>query len=214
MSEYYGRWAGLYDRSRRLLPGRRRVRARIVDTLDLHPGDQAIDVGCGPGSSLQALAAAVGPTGTVIGLDRARRMLDRARSTIGDHPAVSLVCGDARSLPTAGPVDGLLSTFVVGMFATPEAIVDRWWETLGTEGAMTLASFAPSPSLWALPARFVYRLLAGLATPPLWSVTVDADRVRTHRNRIARAHARLTTHASHSTDTRIGGLIRLTTGYR
>ena len=213
MSEFYSRWAGLYDRSRRLLPGRERVRATIVDTLELAPGDRAVDVGCGPGGSLPALAAAVGPTGTVLGLDRAPPMVARARAHAGGHPAVSLAVGDARRLPT-GTVDGLLSTFVVGMFEEPTRIVDQWWETVAPGGAMTLASFAPTPGWRGRPARVVYRLLATLATPPLWSLSLEADRLRTHRNRIARAHGRLSTRGTRSTDTRLGGLIRVTTAYR
>ena len=60
----------------------------------------AVDVGCGTGRALPALRAAVGPEGTVIGVDLTPQMLSAARdsATAGD---ALLVLADARHLPLA-----------------------------------------------------------------------------------------------------------------
>ena len=45
----------------------------------LRPGETVLDLGCGAGIDSLLAALAVGPTGTVIGLDMTPEMLDRAR---------------------------------------------------------------------------------------------------------------------------------------
>jgi SAM-dependent methyltransferase len=77
--------------------------ADAVEAAGLAPGDLALDVGCGTGRALPALATAVGPGGRVIGLDITPDMLAEAR-TAGRDGRASLVLGDARRLPIADAV--------------------------------------------------------------------------------------------------------------
>lgn len=76
----YGGGARRYD----VLSGERLVyrsgRVAGIDLLQLQRGDVVLDVGCGTGLNLPLLAAAVGPTGLVIGLDRSPQMLAVART--------------------------------------------------------------------------------------------------------------------------------------
>ncbi|WP_092558391.1 class I SAM-dependent methyltransferase [Actinoplanes derwentensis] len=64
------------------------------------PGHVVLDVGSGTGRALPALAAAVGPTGRVLGLDLTPDMLTAARNA-GRGDCADLVLGDARHLPIA-----------------------------------------------------------------------------------------------------------------
>ena len=75
------RWARVYDLGHGLL-GRRgkRLRAVVVDDLELRLGDRVLDVGCGPGRLAIAFAERVGPTGSVDGVDAAVEMINRASS--------------------------------------------------------------------------------------------------------------------------------------
>ncbi|MBN2114006.1 MAG: methyltransferase domain-containing protein [Acidimicrobiia bacterium] len=68
---------------------------RLLELLAACRGELALDVGCGTGEAVSALAA-----GGVraVGIDRSRRMLEEARRR---HPVLRLVMGDARHLPIA-----------------------------------------------------------------------------------------------------------------
>jgi SAM-dependent methyltransferase len=74
--------------------------ARAVSAAGVRAGDVALDVGCGTGRALPALAAATGPAGRVIGLDLTPDMMAAARTAGRDRPA-ALVIADARRLPLA-----------------------------------------------------------------------------------------------------------------
>lgn len=73
----------------------------LMELLDVQPGQTALDVGCGPGTDLPALAERVGASGTVIGVDRDPAMLAEARHRTSDLPAVQIREADAHTLPVA-----------------------------------------------------------------------------------------------------------------
>jgi SAM-dependent methyltransferase len=86
--------------------------AEAVASARPEPGDLALDVGCGTGRALPALAAGVGPTGHVIGLDCTRDMLTQARAQGRDRWA-TLVRADARHLPLPDAAAGVV--FAAGL---------------------------------------------------------------------------------------------------
>jgi SAM-dependent methyltransferase len=84
-----------------------------VRELGPRPGTVALDAGCGTGRALPVLRDAVGPDGTVIGLDLTPQMLDTARRR-GRAARAVLVLADARHLPVAdGAVDTVLAAGLV-----------------------------------------------------------------------------------------------------
>jgi SAM-dependent methyltransferase len=79
-----------------------------VDALDPPAGGIALDAACGTGRALPVLRRALGPAGTVIGLDITPEMLTEA-DRLGRRTAASLVLGDVFRLPLPdGCVDIIL----------------------------------------------------------------------------------------------------------
>jgi len=65
-------------------PGRRRAYQRLTAVSGARPGDRVLDVGCGTGYFARQVAEAVGPEGSVLGVDAAPEMVDYAnRATRG-----------------------------------------------------------------------------------------------------------------------------------
>ncbi|MBD3005523.1 methyltransferase domain-containing protein [Streptomyces sp. 5-10] len=77
----------------------RDYKGRMLDALELRAGLTVLDAGCGPGADLPALAEAVAPGGTVIGVDRDQEMLDAAAARGAARSCVELRRGDVHALP-------------------------------------------------------------------------------------------------------------------
>jgi SAM-dependent methyltransferase len=86
--------------------------AMAIDAGAPRPGDLALDVGCGTGRALPALAAAVGPGGRVLGLDLTPAMLAEARAKVSDGCA-TLILADCRRLPVPDAAAGVV--FAAGL---------------------------------------------------------------------------------------------------
>lgn len=76
-----------------------RRREIVGQALDAQGGDDVLDLGCGPGFDLVAIADAVGAGGTVTGVDVAPAMLAMAARRVGDRENVRLVPATAGALP-------------------------------------------------------------------------------------------------------------------
>ena len=101
----FDRIAPVYDRMNSVmtLGLDARWRRAAASASGLKPGLAAVDVACGSGSLTRELARAVGPTGTVTGIDVSARMLGVARDRRPATGAASpdYVEGDALALPLA-----------------------------------------------------------------------------------------------------------------
>lgn len=157
---FYGRWAGVYDVLARL-PVVRSWRSRAADALALGAADTAVEVGCGTGANLRYLRHRVGPDGRVVGVDVTRRVLEIAR----DRGDGTVVQGDARRPPIAGPVDGLLAAFLVGMLSDPRDAVAEWCDRVEPGGRVVLLHFVRSERRFTAPLDLAYRALLRLSSP-------------------------------------------------
>lgn len=69
------------------------------ELLQLKPGMQVLDVGCGIGMDLPTLADRVGASGMIVGLDHDQTRLRAAKETIAGRSNVRLVMAEAQELP-------------------------------------------------------------------------------------------------------------------
>jgi ubiquinone/menaquinone biosynthesis C-methylase UbiE len=77
----------------------RDYKRRLLQALDLRPGHRVVDVGCGPGTDLAAMADAVGERGSIIGVDNDPEMVQRATQRCLAYPTIEVRPGDAHLLP-------------------------------------------------------------------------------------------------------------------
>ena len=97
----FDRIAGRYDLLNDVISfGLHRLwKRQAVRSLQLKPGQTALDVCTGTGHLLGYLSKAVGPSGSVSGLDFSPEMLSVARSRYHSTSNISLTQGDAEHLP-------------------------------------------------------------------------------------------------------------------
>jgi SAM-dependent methyltransferase len=118
-------WARLQDRLDAVLEP---VLTAALEAADPRPGERVIDIGCGCGATLLALARRVGASGRVTGLDVSEPMSARARERLAEAGLTNaqVVLGDASThgLP-AGGADLLFSRFGVMFFKDPVAAFGR-----------------------------------------------------------------------------------------
>jgi ubiquinone/menaquinone biosynthesis C-methylase UbiE len=78
------------------------LKRRTFALLAVHPGAHLLDVGCGPGDDVRALAQLAGRTGRVVGVDQSATMIAAARQrATGTQLPVAYQVGDAQHLPFA-----------------------------------------------------------------------------------------------------------------
>ena len=163
---FYGRWAGAYDWLA-TAPGVDSWRDRAADALELEPGDTVVEMGCGTGANFAQLRECVGAEGCVVGVDLTRGMLRRASERVdrAGWENVHLVQADARRPPVDGPVDAVLATFVVGMFADPRPAVNRWVDLLAPDGRIALLNAGRSDRWVATALNLGFRAFVRVAAP-------------------------------------------------
>jgi SAM-dependent methyltransferase len=129
------------------------------------PGERIADVGCGCGSTTLELAAAVGPTGSVVGLDVSAPMLARAKERAQGLANVAFVEGDAAALGLDPQADLLFSRFGVMFFPDPERAFANLHGMLRPGGRLTFVCWrALDDNAWAkVPFEAVVR---AFDTPP------------------------------------------------
>lgn len=98
------------------------VTAVAIEAAAPHEGERVIDIGCGGGGSVLALAQWVGSTGHVLGIDVSEVMLDAARARISARKVenVDLALSDASVHPfEPGAADLVFSRFGTMFFDNP-----------------------------------------------------------------------------------------------
>ena len=120
---------------------------RTIDLASVPIGSRVLDVCCGAGASALPAAEAVGPTGNVIGVDLARRLLESGRTKairrcLGN---LEFEVGDMLSLRfPAASFDAVVCVF--GIFFVPDMIaaVRELWCRVRPGGQLAVTTWGPN----------------------------------------------------------------------
>jgi ubiquinone/menaquinone biosynthesis C-methylase UbiE len=123
-----------------------RFGTRTIERLKLEPGDRVLDVCCGSGASALPAAERVGPTGSVLGIDLAERLLERARAKATEHEQrnVEFRAGDMLDLKLPRDhFDAVVCVF--GIFFVPDmaAAVRSLWSVVRPGGRLAITTWGP-----------------------------------------------------------------------
>lgn len=122
----------------------------LVDELAVRPGERVLDIGCGRGAALVPLAEAAGPTGEVLGIDLAPRMVERTAHDLRHLRQVTVRVADA-SAPGLSPssYDVVASSLVLFFLPDPGAAVRDWSTLLADGGRLGVTTFGPQDQRWS-----------------------------------------------------------------
>ena len=142
-----------------------RLRRRTIELLALRAGEAVLDVACGTGLSFPLLAAAVGGSGRVVGVEISPAMASRARERVAaaGWRNVSVIEAPAEEAHLPGPFDAVLFNFTHDVLQSPAAIA-RIFASM-RPGARVAASGSKLLPRWLEPANaFVRRINAPYMT--------------------------------------------------
>jgi arsenite methyltransferase len=106
-------------------------REQIFQLLDVKPGMNALDIGCGPGLTSLSLAQAVGSAGHVDAIDIAPPMLQLAARRCADAKQVAFHQADVLQLPFANAsFDVSLATQVYEYVADVDSALRELWRVM------------------------------------------------------------------------------------
>jgi len=137
---------------------------RLFREAGISPGQRVLDVGSGVGDVALLLARLVGPAGEVVGIERDKRSVARARARVADAGLrnVEFVHGDVARIPNGKPFDAAVGRLVLMWIQDPAAALRLLTRLVRPGGVVAFQE-----PYWA-------PVIALLAPLRLWSTTVGA----------------------------------------
>ncbi|MCW2988041.1 MAG: methylase involved in ubiquinone/menaquinone biosynthesis [Solirubrobacterales bacterium] len=163
------------------------ARRKAVAALGLKAGDTVLEIGAGTGRNFPYLVDAVGPTGTVVGVDASQGMLAEARELIERRgwSNVQLLHQDAAQLKIDRDFDGVLFSLSYSAMPEPRAALARAWGQLRPSSRVVVMDMGLTQGglyrLLAPIARLLVKYAPGDAYSDPWSDLANYGSVETER---------------------------------
>ena len=134
------------------------LRKRAVDRLNLRRGDRVLEVGCGTGMNFSFLRDAVGPEGSIFGVDLSEGMLRKARKLCHRQQWANFVLieADAADYVSQELFDGALFSFSYNTMPNHRSVLLQVWNQLRPGGRLVVVDAK-------LPKGFLGRLILPFA---------------------------------------------------
>lgn len=147
------------------------ARRRAAAALGLKPGGTVLEIGAGTGRNFPYLVDAVGPSGTVIGVDASEGMLTEAKKLIEQRgwSNVQLLHQDASQLQIDHEVDGVLFSLSYSALPEPRPALAQGWERLRPGGRVVVMDMGLTQSRWHRLLDPIGRLLVKLGPGDAYS---------------------------------------------
>lgn len=164
MPDRYAALAPFYDLLSAEHPVYRAGRKAGISALAPRPGDQVLDIGCGTGLNFELLQDAVGPAGTIVGIDASSRMLDQARRRVQRRgwSNVVLLAADATTLRPEGisarivaaggreRSDAALATYALSLMPEWQSAWRRMLELCTPEAVLAVVDMQDPTGPWSV----------------------------------------------------------------
>lgn len=131
-------------------PGGRELARELISRLELAPGEQVLDVGCGLGGSAFVMAREFGLR--VDAIDLSRNMLTLARRKLdanGLSDSVELQWGDCLELDCQQRYDAAYSRDVFLHVADKQRLFERLYAALRPAGKLLFSDYCCGPQPWS-----------------------------------------------------------------
>jgi SAM-dependent methyltransferase len=163
----------------------RPITARLLREAGVAPGMRVLDIGCGTGDVSVLAADLVGPSGTVVGIDRSPDVLDvaRDRARSGGYDNIEFVQGDAESFDGGAPFDMAIGRYVLMHQPDPAAFIRSTASHLRRGGVVAFHEIGVFGDFPIVPPLQVWKDFWRWSTGALQSVLLHPDaggRMRMH----------------------------------
>jgi ubiquinone/menaquinone biosynthesis C-methylase UbiE len=124
---------------------------QLVDICPPKAGETILDVGCGSGNIAFQIAEKVGPEGSIIGVDIARKMIAHCNKKLKDTNFTNLTFeyGDAEQLDfPPNHFDRIYASAILPWLVSPQAAIRHWFELLKPGGWIGMTVWPSNSFVW------------------------------------------------------------------
>ena len=117
---------------------------KVIEAMNLEPGDIVADVGCGTGYFARKIAKEVGPEGKVYGVDiqpEFLKMLEDLCEEEGINNVIPVLGDEDDPKLPKGKIDWIIMADVYHEFQQPEPMLARMLESLAPDGKIALLEY-------------------------------------------------------------------------
>ncbi|MGA2507097.1 MAG: methyltransferase domain-containing protein [Chitinispirillaceae bacterium] len=139
--KYFDKWAGNFEENGFAF---KYFQKRVISEIELKPGLDFLDIGCGTGWAVRYVAALLNYQGNFVGLDLSEQMINRANEIAKGLKNVIFYNGSSDNLPFAkNAFDNIICTFSFHHYLKPEMALSEVERVLKRKGRFFILDGSP-----------------------------------------------------------------------